>query len=246
MDTIMIIYKTTNLINKKIYIGKDKHNDPKYLGSGKSLHYAIKKYGRENFQKEILEYCESENHMAEQETIWIHTFNSTDRAIGYNMTKGGLGGNTRINYTDQQLNEYKSKISRGIKTSENYIKSVENKRGKQRPDHSKKMKELYQSGKIIPHNIGVPCPEHVKDILSKRFKGVPLSDDHKAKIGKSKWKEVDQFDTASNYIKTYFSIKHASDENNIGRDSIYGCCIGKYKQGGGYKWKYSTQSNEIK
>jgi len=246
MDTIMIIYKTTNLINRKIYIGKDKHNDPRYLGSGKSLHYAIKKYGRENFQKEILEYCESENHMAEQEMIWIHKFNSTDRAIGYNMTNGGLGGNTRINYTAQQLNEYKSKISRGIKTSENYIKSVENKRGKQRPDHSKKMKELYQSDKIIPHNIGVPCPEHVKDILSKRFKGVPLSNDHKSKIGKSKWKDVDQFDTAGNYIKTYFSIKHASDENNIGRDSIYGCCIGKYKQGGGYKWKYSTQSKEIK
>lgn len=40
----MIIYKTTNLINNKIYIGQDKNNNPKYLGSGDLLKKAIKKY----------------------------------------------------------------------------------------------------------------------------------------------------------------------------------------------------------
>lgn len=246
MDTIMIIYKTTNLINEKIYIGKDKHNNPKYLGSGLSLQNAIKKYGKDNFQKEILEYCNSEEHMAEREIIWIHKFNSTDRAIGYNMTDGGNGGNTRINYTDQQLIEYKSKISHGVRNSEKYSNYIKNNTGKKRPEHSKKMKELYQSGKLVPHNKGIPCPQHVKDILSKRFKGRKLSDDHRNKIASSKYKPIDQFDMNSTFIKTYHSIKHASEENNIGRDSIYGCCIGKYKQGGGYKWKYSNLTKEIK
>ena len=41
----MIIYKTTNLINGKFYIGKDSKNDPNYLGSGKILKKAFKKYG---------------------------------------------------------------------------------------------------------------------------------------------------------------------------------------------------------
>jgi hypothetical protein len=47
-----IIYKTTNSINGKIYIGKAKFNDPNYLGSGILLAKAIKKYKRESFIKE--------------------------------------------------------------------------------------------------------------------------------------------------------------------------------------------------
>ena len=51
----MFIYKTTNLINGKIYIGKYKGNRKNYLGSGVILKKAIKKYGIENFTREIIE-----------------------------------------------------------------------------------------------------------------------------------------------------------------------------------------------
>ena len=44
----MIIYKTTNLVNGKIYIGQDSNNNPNYYGSGTLLHKAIKKYGLES------------------------------------------------------------------------------------------------------------------------------------------------------------------------------------------------------
>ena len=63
----MIIYKTSNLINGRIYVGKDKHNNPKYLGSGNILNQAINKYGIENFQKEILEYCNTEEELNDRE-----------------------------------------------------------------------------------------------------------------------------------------------------------------------------------
>ena len=53
----MIIYKTTNLINNKIYIGQDSRNNPYYYGSGTIITLAIKKYGKNNFKKEILETC---------------------------------------------------------------------------------------------------------------------------------------------------------------------------------------------
>ena len=49
----MVIYCTTNLINGKKYIGSDTNNNPYYLGSGVSIIKAIKKYGRNNFKKEI-------------------------------------------------------------------------------------------------------------------------------------------------------------------------------------------------
>jgi hypothetical protein len=45
----MIIYKTTNIINGKYYVGKDINNSESYLGSGVLLKRAIKKYGKENF-----------------------------------------------------------------------------------------------------------------------------------------------------------------------------------------------------
>ncbi len=63
----MIIYKTTNLVNGKFYVGKSKYNDPEYLGSGIILKKAILKYGIENFNKEILEQCNSDAELNERE-----------------------------------------------------------------------------------------------------------------------------------------------------------------------------------
>lgn len=53
----MFIYKTINLITSKIYIGQHNGSYKNYLGSGVYLNRAIKKYGRNNFKKEIIEYC---------------------------------------------------------------------------------------------------------------------------------------------------------------------------------------------
>lgn len=93
----MVIYKTTNLLNKKIYIGKDKKNNPKYLGSGILLINSIKKYGRENFKKEIIQECESLEELNESETFWIFKLESYKREIGYNIALGGEGGDTISN-----------------------------------------------------------------------------------------------------------------------------------------------------
>ena len=52
---IMQIYKITNLVNNKIYIGKDTTSDPNYFGSGLIISRSLKKYGMENFIKEIID-----------------------------------------------------------------------------------------------------------------------------------------------------------------------------------------------
>ena len=92
----MIVYKTTNLINGKIYIGKDSRNNPKYLGSGKIIKFAIKKYGEVNFKKEILECCQTTNELNDREKYWIEKLNSKEKSIGYNITDGGDGCDTSM------------------------------------------------------------------------------------------------------------------------------------------------------
>lgn len=88
----MIVYKTTNLLNGKFYVGKDSKNDESYIGSGKILKQAIKKYGRENFKKEILEYCVDLNHLNEREKFWIAELKCRESDICYNIGTGGDGG----------------------------------------------------------------------------------------------------------------------------------------------------------
>lgn len=94
----MIIYKTTNLINGKIYIGQDSNNNPLYYGSGKLLKAAIKKYGKKNFRKEVIEECNSIDELNDREVYWIDKFQSTNNQIGYNISIGGSEGDRSIGH----------------------------------------------------------------------------------------------------------------------------------------------------
>lgn len=89
------IYKTTNLINGKFYIGKHQTKDLNdgYIGSGKLLKRAINKYGLDNFHTEILHVCESEKQMNTLEKILV----VPDPELNYNLCPGGHGGFGFIN-----------------------------------------------------------------------------------------------------------------------------------------------------
>lgn len=85
------IYKTTNLINGKIYIGQHKAEefDSTYKGSGTLLQEAIKKYGKENFKVQLIKECFDRNDLDYYEVYYIDKFNSRNLSIGYNITQGG-------------------------------------------------------------------------------------------------------------------------------------------------------------
>jgi hypothetical protein len=105
----MEIYKITNLINGKIYIGKDTKDDNNYYGSGLLIKRSIDKYGLKNFMKEVLEKIDDYKYLSEREKYWIEYFKSNNLDIGYNISSGGDGGDTLSNHPE--LDKIKSKIS---------------------------------------------------------------------------------------------------------------------------------------
>lgn len=93
-----VIYKTTNTINNKIYIGKHKTKNlhDGYMGSGRLLTRAIQKYGIENFKVEILYYCDSEEELnLKEKEIVTEEFCLRDDT--YNLCSGGHGGFSYVN-----------------------------------------------------------------------------------------------------------------------------------------------------
>lgn len=96
-----IVYKITNLINGKYYIGVHQtcNIDDGYMGSGVLLHAAYKKYGVENFNKEIIANCKDPNEMFEIEHDLVET-NSKNK-MSYNLMDGGHGGFNYINSLDK-------------------------------------------------------------------------------------------------------------------------------------------------
>ncbi len=93
MYSFYLIYRTICIVNNKFYIGKHKTNNlnDNYLGSGKLLKTAIAKYGRNNFVREILHFCSSEEEMNELETKIVNA-EMIMREDTYNIAIGGQGG----------------------------------------------------------------------------------------------------------------------------------------------------------
>lgn len=112
------VYKITNIITGKIYIGSHKTNnlDDFYLGSGSYLHRSIRKYGVENFKKEILFIFDNKEDMLHKERELVsEDFVKSDRT--YNLKIGGEGGWDYLNNNSIFTNpshslEHLSKISK--------------------------------------------------------------------------------------------------------------------------------------
>lgn len=122
----MYIYKTTNLINNKSYIGKRVTNNDwdktHYYGSGIYLKCAIKSYGKNNFKKEILiDNIFDKHELAKKEIEMINKYD-TIYPKGYNLTKGGDGGDCVSNHINRnnlkqcqpKTQEHKNKISKTL------------------------------------------------------------------------------------------------------------------------------------
>lgn len=107
---------TTNKINNKKYIGQHTKFNDKYFGSGKIIKLALKRYGIDNFEREILSYAYTLEELNKLEKDYIKQYNAIKSKEFYNIHEGGCGGDT---YTGRDENEkikfkiHMSKVTKG-------------------------------------------------------------------------------------------------------------------------------------
>ena len=114
--TYHYIYKTTNLVNDKFYIGMHSTSNLEdgYIGSGKRLWYSIKKYGRENFKMEILEFLPDRNSLKEREREIVNS-DLVKEELCMNLQIGGGGGLTTSEHRKKFQEEGRKKFLEKLK-----------------------------------------------------------------------------------------------------------------------------------
>ena len=165
------VYKITNLINNKIYIGvhKTSNLEDNYMGSGTLIRKAIEKYGIENFKKEYISIFDNAEDMFKMESELVNE-EYINRKDNYNLKQGGSGGFDYINAT--LTSEQRKEISRkgNIAFIEKLKTDIEFKE-----NLSKKLsdiaKRLHSEGKL-------------KSFTGKEFLGKTHTEETKKKIGR--------------------------------------------------------------
>lgn len=224
------IYKITNIINNKIYIGLtmttieqrwQSHIKTAYSKNSKDynnlLKKAIRKYGKENFIIEQIDAADTLEELKEKEKYWIKHYNSfclLQDSWGYNLTRGG----DSPTHEQDCIKIYRVNILTGEKVeSFNSITDAERK---------------YQRG--------------INEIINKqRNTQIPF--------GYTWLKEDEEYDQNEIFIRYniickldldgklkeyYINAQNASNENNCSRGNISSCLVNTRGQAGGFQWCY--------
>lgn len=217
----MIIYKITNRINGKVYIGQtiqslkkrwSKHcNDKK--ACCRLLHNAIQKYGKENFEITVIDHAHSREELDNKEIFWIDFYDSMNPEKGYNL----LGGGNKNHIVSEETKRKLSKAGKGRKLSNEQKKKLrESKLGKHR---SQEIIEKMRNTKI---RLGVHKGE--KNYSFGRF---------------GKDSAVARVVLNITLGEKYDSIRLAAQSVGVKDGSIITkCCKGKRKTAYGYEWRY--------
>lgn len=108
------LYKITNLVNGKIYIGAHETDnlDDGYLGSGSYIIRSVNKYGKENFKKDYLEFFKTREELYDKEAEVVD-LDFCNRKDTYNIAPGGIGSSMIVNrkpFMGPHTEETKKKI----------------------------------------------------------------------------------------------------------------------------------------
>lgn len=231
MEKSFVIYKVTCKVNGKLYIGKtynfEKRKREHILDKNVDIpfHKALKKYGLENFEWEIIDTAESDEELIQKEIYWIRKLNTCvkfENSNGYNITLGGDGG---FAWNSRKIAQFSldGKFIRCFDSSEqaqlfvnsngSSVKGCANGRYKQAYGYIWKWFDEWDGNDIIPYE----------------------------KPKSSRRKRIVQVDLDGNYIETFDSVTDASLKSGVGRCNISSCLAGKYHSSGGYIWVYESE-----
>lgn len=240
------IYCITNLTNSKVYIGQS-INIPKRMqdhlfkafGIGqcsRHLYNAMRKYGIDNFEWDILELCKREE-LSIREAYYIKKFKATNRLNGYNSSDYDEKGNIKLS------DETKTKIGdalRGVPKSQEHINNMYTKFSKDNlPNREaidkrvETVKEKYKNGYVSPMlgktswNKGILSSDETKEKQRLAKLGTKLSQKHKNAIRLALTNRVCQFNMEGIFIQWWDSaIEINKSDSSFLLPGIRGCCNG--------------------
>jgi group I intron endonuclease len=187
------VYKITNIINNKIYIGKTNDIERRWkehikiAKAGKKdsrysyLHSSINKYGKENFTKIIIETFEYEDLAFKSEMSFIKQLRAMDRRIGMNLTSGGEGS-SGYHHSNEAIDKMR-KSHLGQKSWNKGIPMSEEMKNKLRSSNLGKKHKDETKEKISKGLLGKPKPDEFGQKLREINTGKKLSDQTKSRIG---------------------------------------------------------------
>lgn len=214
------IYKITNLINNKVYIGETirsinvRWNEHKHetLKEGHGftypIHGAMRKCGIDNFKIELLEEC-SDDIRYERESYYIKLYNSTDKKMGYNLVLEGSGG---LLYSSEEI---KSAWDEGLGINQ------------------------------IAARLG--CG---KSVVSKRLRGLGISEEEiKKRISLNsslrQGQPIYQYTLWGELLKSWPSASECARINNYNQTAISAVCRQEQISAYGYLWKLVNDNRPI-
>jgi len=192
MNEYGYIYKTTNILNNKVYIGKKKGEfNPEYFGSGLILKRAIEKEGLNNFKLEVIAYGLTREQVNEFEKNTISKYRELlGKENIYNIASGGEGGDLLTDNPNREkiINNRRSKefAEKWVKTRienakiKGYFSSPETCQKRSKAMLGKSKSEEHKT-KICKALLGRHHSEETKAKMRK-----PKSETHKAKLRKPK------------------------------------------------------------
>jgi group I intron endonuclease len=235
----MIVYIIHNKINGKKYIGSDSKNNPKYFGSGVNIKKAIKKYGKENFEKVILSEVNNTSLMKELEEYWIDYFDAYNNPLFYNATKYSAGitkypEDKKINVSNANKgNKYHLGFSQTeYQKNQTRLANL----GRKQPQSEKDQRSKLMLGN--KYALGNKLSLESRNKISKSKIEYVCSDETKQKISDRNSKPILQYTKDGEFIKEWKSAREVCKYFNI--TSIHRSLIDWNNNSKGYKWKFKN------
>ena len=230
------VYKITNLITNKSYIGVSIHIEQRWKehqnGHGsKKLYQDFWKYGIKNFSFEIIEEC-PESEIYNKETEWIQYYNSYKN--GYNENPGGINNNLQaIEKTKKDI--YCYDLEGNFIKKYNSLSEAEQELGIPNSNISRAAKN---KGRTKQYQWSYNYIENYPPYKRKCYTGLMQKGKH--------LKKVCQYDKDGNFIALYNSITEAAQKTGANGTCIGEICKTKGKgnrqTSGGYIWRYEGDS----